>query len=156
MRTWKAAAGLGGLSVAFVLLVLVYASAQQPPEGATQMEGDVERGRYLVESVAMCAQCHSTRDAQGNIMPGTRFMGGPIAVSPPSWAAGRTGAVWALRTPRIAGLPGYSDEAAMRLLTEGAIGRDGMRLRLPMPRFRMTLEDAADVVAYIRFVGGRR
>jgi hypothetical protein len=57
---------------------------------------------------------------------------------------------WPVRIPRIAGLPGYTDELAIRLLTQGAIKRDGTQLRLPMPRFRMTPQDAADVVAYLR------
>jgi mono/diheme cytochrome c family protein len=34
------------------------------------------RGRYLVESVAHCAECHSTRDLFGGIKPDTRFAGG--------------------------------------------------------------------------------
>lgn len=38
----------------------------------------------------------------------------------------------------------------MRLLTEGAIGRNGTRLHPLMPRFRMTPQDAADVIAYMR------
>jgi hypothetical protein len=52
--------------------------------------------------------------------------------------------------PRIAGLPGYTDELAIRLLTQGAIKRDGTQLRSPMPPFRMTPQDAADVIAYLR------
>jgi hypothetical protein len=38
----------------------------------------------------------------------------------------------------------------MRLLTQGAIRRDVTQLRYPMPRFRMTPQDAADVIAYLR------
>jgi mono/diheme cytochrome c family protein len=34
------------------------------------------RGRYLVEAVAHCAECHSTRDVFGGIKPKTRFAGG--------------------------------------------------------------------------------
>jgi mono/diheme cytochrome c family protein len=34
------------------------------------------RGRYLVESVGHCAECHSTRDLFGGIKPKTRFAGG--------------------------------------------------------------------------------
>ena len=39
---------------------------------------------------------------------------------------------------------------AISLLTQGAIKRDGTQLRYPMPRFRMTPQDAADVIAYLR------
>jgi mono/diheme cytochrome c family protein len=34
------------------------------------------RGRYLVEAVAHCAECHSTRNIAGAIDPETRFAGG--------------------------------------------------------------------------------
>jgi mono/diheme cytochrome c family protein len=139
-----------------VLCVLMASAAlagrQRAPEAAAtaaggtgRTTGDVERGRYLVERVAMCFECHSTRDTQGNIVPGTRLMGGSMPMRPP-WS----GIDWPLHIPRIAGLPGYTDELAVRLLTQGAIRRDGTQLRPPMPRFRMTSQDAADVIAYLR------
>jgi mono/diheme cytochrome c family protein len=34
------------------------------------------RGRYLVEAVAHCAECHSSRNVLGGIKPTTRFAGG--------------------------------------------------------------------------------
>jgi mono/diheme cytochrome c family protein len=92
----------------------------------------------------MCYECHSTRDPQGNIVPGTKFRGGPMPVRP-NWSSD-----WPLQIPRIAGLPGYSDELALRLLTQGAIRWDGKQLRAPMPKFRMSPQDAADVIAYLR------
>jgi len=106
--------------------------------------GNVEHGRYIAEHVAMCIECHSGRDANGNILQAELFEGGPIPFAPP-WPND-----WANRAPRNRGLPGYSDEQALRLLTEGAIGRDGTQLKPPMPRFRMTTQDAADVIAFLR------
>jgi mono/diheme cytochrome c family protein len=137
------------------LIVAVSLSGQQPPAASTsvkappatagpKMTGDLEHGRYLVERVVMCYECHSTRDPQGNIMPGTKFMGGPMPVRP-AWSAD-----WPIQIPRIAGLPGYTDELALRLLTQGGIRWDGKQLRAPMPRFRMSPQDAADVIAYLR------
>jgi len=35
---------------------------------------------------------------------------------------------------------------------QGAIARDGRQLMPPMPRFRMTPEDAADVIAFLRSI----
>lgn len=92
----------------------------------------------------MCVECHSRRDPQGNFIPGEQYLGGNIPFSPP-WPND-----WAAQAPRNRGLVGYDDKAALRLLTEGAIGRDGRRLRPPMPRFFMTTQDAADVIAYLR------
>jgi mono/diheme cytochrome c family protein len=121
-------------------------SAQQREAAAepAEVRGNAERGRYIVEGIAMCFECHSTRDDAGNIVPATRFRGGPMPARVP-WPAD-----WPVMTPPIAGLPGYTDIQAMRLLTEGAIKRDGTRARAPMPRFRMSAQDAADVVAFMR------
>jgi mono/diheme cytochrome c family protein len=105
--------------------------------------GDVERGRYLVTNVAMCVECHSPRDERGDIVRGQEFTGAPIPFPPP-WPG------WALRAPRNRGLPGYTTPLAIRLLTQGAVDREGRQLRPPMPRFRMSLQDAADVVAYLK------
>lgn len=141
----------------FLLPVVVSLSAEQRPgapaapsaapagSSTAGLGGDAEHGRYIVERVAMCIECHSGRDAQGNIIEALRFMGGPMPVSRASWAGD-----WPNAIPRIAGLPGYTDALAIRLLTQGAIKRDGTQLRAPMPRFRMTPQDAADVVAYLR------
>jgi hypothetical protein len=136
------------ISSLFVLAVAVSLSGQQPAANASQpaakVSGNMEHGRYLVENVVMCYECHSTRDPQGNIVAGTRFHGGPMPMRP-TWSSD-----WPIQIPRIAGLPGYTDEQAMRLLTQGAIRRDGTQLRYPMPRFHMNAQDAADVIAYLR------
>jgi mono/diheme cytochrome c family protein len=138
---------------AVALAAALQASAQQAPpsrsssaqpQAQSALVGDASNGRYIVEHIAMCVECHSSRDAQGNIIPETRFMGGEIPFRPP-WAG-----EWATRAPRNAGLPGYTNETAMRLLTEGAIDRRGVQLKPPMPRFRMTPQDAADVIAFMR------
>jgi mono/diheme cytochrome c family protein len=140
------------LAAAMLLVVVQLSGAQQRAVAAAAPEssaspgtgGNLEHGRYLVERVVMCAECHSTRDSQGNVVPGTRFKGGPMP-GRPMWPVD-----WPEAFPRIAGLPGYTDAQAIRLLTQGAIKRDGTQLRAPMPRFRMTPEDAAAVVAYLR------
>jgi Cytochrome c len=140
---------------AFVLLGLVGVivstgtatpGAQGGPRGAAASagSGNVEHGRYIVENVAMCFECHSGRDGRGNLIESERYMGGLIPFAPP-WAND-----WATRAPRNRGLPGYDDALAMRLLTEGSIGRNGAQLRPPMPRFRMSRQDAADVIAFLR------
>ena len=115
-----------------------------PPPAGSLPRGNVEHGRYIVEHVAMCIECHSGRDSQGNILESQLFLGAPIPFAPP-WPND-----WAMRAPRNRGLPGYDDGLALRLLTQGAIGRHGEQLRPPMPRFRMTVQDAADVIAFMR------
>jgi hypothetical protein len=119
-------------------------AASRAESGKVAARGNVQHGRYIAEHVAMCIECHSGRDASGNIVQSELFEGGPIPFAPP-WPND-----WANRAPRNKGLPGYTDEQALRLLTEGAIGRDGKQLRPPMPRFRMTRQDATDVIAFLR------
>jgi hypothetical protein len=139
--------------LAFVGAAAVAGAAQQQPkpEAARPMAsrtsaggGNAEHGRYIVEHVAMCVECHSPRDDMGEIRADARFMGAPIPFRP-AWPNN-----WAQRAPRNAGLPGYTDDQAIRLLTEGAIDRNGIQLRPPMPRFRMTIDDARDVLAFMR------
>lgn len=127
------------------------AAQQKPAASAAPVAagpvGNVEHGRYLVESVAMCGECHSTRDQAGSIVPGTKFKGGPMPARVP-WAG--DGNAWPIMAPSIAGLPAYTDIQATRLLTQGAIRRDGTQARAPMPRFHMSAQDAADVIAFLR------
>jgi mono/diheme cytochrome c family protein len=128
----------------FITAVAADARPQEQQASSTLPKGNVEHGRYLAEHVAMCIECHSGRDASGNILQSELYDGGSIPFAPP-WPND-----WANRAPRNKGLPGYTDEQALRLLTQGAIGRDGKQLRPPMPRFHMTPQDAADVIAFLR------
>src|SRR4051812_5628524 len=141
---------MAGAMVLLVGAALAQPSAQQSAPAATSarqtdgMSGNVEHGRYIVHEVAMCVECHSPRDDRGNIIESREFEGGPLPVRPP-WPND-----WAVVVPRNKGLAGYDDAQAIRLLTEGAIGRDGRQLKPPMPRFHMTRQDASDVIAYMR------
>jgi mono/diheme cytochrome c family protein len=141
---------LASMCGAALMAAAVCVSAQQTrpaePAQAPSAAGNAERGQYIVERVAMCGECHSARNSAGDIVPGTKFNGGPMMFRSPFSLD------WPNYLPRIKGLPGYTDEQAMRLLTQGAIKRDGTQLRLPMPRFRMNQQDAADVIAYLRSI----
>ncbi len=118
----------------------IHLGAQQAPSHGQGLTGNLEHGKHL-EHVAMCIECHSPRNENGDIITGREFLGASI----PAKVNG-----WATFAPRNRGLLGYDDELAMRLLTQGAIGLDGRQLQRPMPRFRMTPEDAADVITFMR------
>src|SRR3970040_2314072 len=92
------------LALGALLLVATQLSAQRPAQSVGAAAANIDHGRYIVERVAMCYECHSTRDSQGNIAAGTRFMGGAMPMRPP-WRSD-----WPVQIPRIAGLPGYTDE----------------------------------------------
>src|SRR5690606_30309715 len=90
---------------------------------------DPERGKYLVHHVAMCVQCHSPRDEAGNLDRTRLLTGAPIPVSSPF-----RGEHWAVRAPSLAGMPGYTAEEMVRLLTKG-VNRNGHIPLAPMPPF---------------------
>jgi hypothetical protein len=104
----------------------------------------IERGKYIVEGVAMCERCHTRRNADGSPDQSNRLMGAPIQMTPTYDAP-----EWAIRAPRLAGVPPGTDGDFIRLLTTG-ISRTGRPPKPPMPAFRMTRGDAEAVLAYIK------
>ena len=104
----------------------------------------VERGRYLVQDVALCVQCHSPRDENGNLLETKLLSGARIPFDSPY-----PGHPWAYQAPNIRGMIGYTEAEGVRLLTEG-ITRGGTPPRPPMQRFHMMPEDARAVVAYLK------
>lgn len=104
----------------------------------------IERGKYIVEDVAMCERCHTQRDSHGTPDRDKWLMGGPVQTEPTYSAPN-----WAQVEPRIAGTPPGTDAEFIRLLTTG-ISRTGRPPNLPMPPFRMTRDDAEAVLAYLK------
>jgi mono/diheme cytochrome c family protein len=105
---------------------------------------DIARGKYLVEGVAMCGQCHTPRDSNGNPDRSRWLEGAPVP-----WLPARPDQNWPLNAPRIGGTPPANDADMIKLLTTG-IWTDGRALRTPMPQFRMDHNDAEAVVAYLK------
>jgi mono/diheme cytochrome c family protein len=134
----------------FALLVMIAAAAawtQSRPAATVSVGADqvrIDRGRYIVESVAMCEQCHTQRDEHGNPDRAHWLMGGPVNYRP-----SYSDPAWAQREPRIAGSPPGTDDEIIRLLTTG-ISRTGKPPAPPMPPFRLTREDAEAVLAYLK------
>ena len=131
------------LLTSFLLLSVFAASAQ---EQAKPSERNLAgRGKYIVEQVALCVECHTPRDSNGVLLRTEYLKGAPVPVQSPPYPQMK----WALKAPAIAGLPGYSEQQGIRLLTEG-ITRDGRTPDPPMPRYRLNRSDAQAVVAYLR------
>jgi mono/diheme cytochrome c family protein len=126
------------------------AQNRQPPSvskqssASAESQSSVERGKYIVEGIARCGQCHTPRDSQG-VPDRSKPLDGAAV-----WLQSAIPVVnWPLQAPRIAGDPPGSDAELIKLLTTG-IWRDGQPLREPMPQFRMSEQDARAVVAYLR------
>ncbi len=102
------------------------------------------RGDYLVSHVAMCVQCHTPRDAKGELDRTRLLKGAPIPLRSPFPHQG-----WAFAAPAIAGLPGWTNHDALALLTTGRRPM-GYTPKPPMPPFRLSREDADAVIAFLR------
>lgn len=137
------------MSLLAFTVALSSAPAQDKPaakaKGAESGGGTaIERGRYIVESVAMCELCHTPRTESGEPDKAHWLGGGPTQLRPayPS-------PYWTQIEPRIAGRPPGTDADFIKLLTTG-ISRTGMPPNPPMPPFRMTRADAEAVLAYLK------
>jgi mono/diheme cytochrome c family protein len=107
-------------------------------------KADIERGRYLVEEVAKCPECHTPRKPDGELDSAAWLRGAPIWIRPvapiPNWAD---------RAPALAGLPSFTEAQAEKVLQEGT-GPNGEPLRPPMHIYHMSPSDARAIVAYLK------
>lgn len=110
--------------------------------------GNVARGKYLVERVGMCTDCHSPMLPDGRPDAAKMMKGGPVLFAPPepipNWSKATpdltsTGSIW-----REWG------EAGVRKFLETGLDPSGKGPNPPMPAYRFKPEDAAAVVAYLR------
>lgn len=156
-RRFHAKTFLFGLLLLMVLVCAALASAQTPPRpqkrgdksaapAVATVPAEVARGKYIVEKVAMCPQCHTPRDGNDALDHAHELEGASEFFQPPHAVAD-----WPLKAPRIGGNLPASDEDMIKLLTTG-IWTDGKPLRLPMMPFRMSEDDAKAVVAYLKSV----
>jgi hypothetical protein len=111
---------------------------------APAAKGDLERGRYIVENVAMCEECHTPRDGNGNLDESRRLEGAPIWIQP---VQPRTD--WANRAPALAGFVGFTDQQGEDILERG-IGPNGLAIQPPMHIYHMNQADALAVITYLR------
>src|ERR1017187_4155309 len=98
------------LPVLALLLFAAGARAQEKPaRNTSEKSGFIERGKYIVENVAMCERCHTQRDEHGNPDRSNWLMGGAVQTQ-----ATYSAPTWASREPRIAGTPPGTDAEFIR------------------------------------------
>jgi len=139
MKLGTLAMGLGFVLAA--VFALFKASSAAPAGPSPEM---LARGKYLVDRVAMCGDCHSQHDEKGQLIKEKYLKGSllpfkPIVPMP----------VWADKSPNIAGLPGWEQDAAIKFFMTGVAYND-LPGRPPMPQYRFTKPDATAVVAYLK------
>ncbi len=110
----------------------------------------IERGKYLANSVCACMDCHSTRDWSkfaGPVMPGTLGKGGEAFTQ----EFGFPGGFYSKNVTPF-GLANWSDGEIVRAITCG-VSKDGSALFPVMPYLnygQLDTEDIKSIVAYLR------
>lgn len=135
----------GVVSAVIVIPVLfaVFRSTTQEKVENERRKAEIERGRYLVEEVAKCAECHTPRNARDELDKNAWLQGAPIWILPV-----KPNPNWAQRVPPLAGFPSLTEEEGERVLEKGT-GPEGETLRPPMHIYHMKHEDARAIIAYL-------
>ncbi|MES2695941.1 MAG: c-type cytochrome [Verrucomicrobiota bacterium] len=142
----KTLSALGAVCLAFAASSASYGSpADNAPEMTSAQKSDavIVRGRYLVEHVGLCADCHTPRNEKGEFVRNLWLKGAPLGMKP------LFPMPWAPAAPPLAGLPTMNEAQARIFLTTGK-RHDGSRPLPPMPEYRFGEDDATAVVAYLK------
>ena len=105
-----------------------------------------KRGRYDVEVLAVCGECHTPQDDKGNRVPGMDYAGG-FALS----YDGRKVVYSANITPAVNGIPYYTEDLFIEALRTGKVRSRQLDDMMPTHFFRnMTDQDLKDIFAYLK------
>ncbi|HVW86067.1 MAG TPA: c-type cytochrome [Bryobacteraceae bacterium] len=97
--------------------------------------GRSARGRYLVDEVAKCQECHTPRLKTGELDGSAWLKGGPG--NAPDVTAG--GELW----------KHWGERGMFRFLVHG-VNPEGKPARPPMPAYKLRPDDAEAMVAYLK------
>lgn len=114
--------------------------------GQAQAETAVERGKYLVEVLGACANCHTPKGPGGDIPE--KHMAGGFKIEEPFGVAVSTN----ITPDKETGIGTWTDQEIIRAIREGK-RKDGRTLGPPMPYYLYRLISDSDVkamVAYLR------
>lgn len=120
----------------------------RPVDGpvAADMSTPEKRGRYDVEVLAVCADCHSTADDQGNAVPGMEYGGGtalPYGDRKVMYSANIT--------PSVNGIPYYTEALFIETMRTGKVRSRPLDPMMPTHYFgKMTDQDLKDIFAYLK------
>jgi mono/diheme cytochrome c family protein len=111
---------------------------------AAPQQSEIDHGRYLVDNVAMCSECHTPRNANGEL-DNTRYLqGAPIWITPVHPVQN-----WGNRAPALAGFEGFSEDQGETILEKGE-GPNGLPIQPPMHIYHMNHADAQAIIAYLK------
>lgn len=117
--------------------------------------GAVQRGRYLVNTILACGNCHSPKAADGQPIAGKELSGGGLSFSAPFFV----GAAPNITPDRDTGIGNWNDDELKRAITQGLRPDHGRLAGVPLAPMMwvgfykaMTPGDLDAVVAYLRSV----
>jgi cytochrome c2 len=113
-----------------------------------QDDEKIARGRYLVEEIAKCQDCHTPKMDNGDYIKSQWMKGTTLSFMPAAPVPG-----WHPKSPDVsASSPLWSrwgDEGMVKFLETGKNPR-GAKAGPPMPAYTMKHEDAVAVVAFLK------
>lgn len=134
--------------IVFAVVLAITAMSQTGSTGATSKpSGNVARGKYLVNNVGTCGDCHTPLDKKGQPIKAQELQGALLMFKPTVPIPG-----WMAVAPGIAGLPNWTEDQGIEFFMTGK-KPDGAMAAPPMPAFRLNKTDAAAVVAYLKSLG---
>jgi mono/diheme cytochrome c family protein len=108
----------------------------------------VARGKYLVEEVAKCQDCHTPKMDNGSYIKSSWMKGATIAVMPANPVTG-----WHAAAPDITANSAvwkrWGDDGMIAFLETGKTPRGGAA-GPPMPTYTLKHDDAVAVVAFLK------
>jgi hypothetical protein len=103
------------------------------------------RGQYIA-TLAVCAECHTTANAQGVVVKGMDFAGGTVFAF-----GGRKAIASANLTPAPSGIPYYTEALFIETIRTGKVHARQLDDMMPTRYFRgMTDQDLKDLFAYLK------
>jgi mono/diheme cytochrome c family protein len=131
-------------TMAATALLLVPVLVGQTTQKKTASATLLARGKYLVEDIGKCGDCHSPHNEKGEEIKEQKLQGATLPFKPTVPMP-----VWADKSSSIAGLSGWEKDAAIKFLMTG-IAYNGLPARPPMPQYRFNQQDAEAIVAYLK------
>ncbi len=126
---------------------VVVASIVAVYTGLSFAQNPLERGRYLVDGIAACGNCHAARDPKGQVIPGRGLSGGMVFDAPVFKAYASN-----ITPDADTGIGKWTDAQLGKSIREG-VRPDGSIIGPPMPvEFLRDVSDAdlAAIIAYLR------
>ncbi len=115
---------------------------------AVAQDAKIERGKYLVEEVSRCQECHTPKTESGEFVKEQWMKGATLNITPSGTIAG-----WHQRSPDITSSSPlwqrWGQDGFERFLQTAKNPRGG-KAGPPMPAYTMKAEDAAAIAAYLK------